>query len=111
MQRNDALEHVYHKYSAYYGPGESILSEMIKKAIEIGEHSCSVFEEYASLSEPSYNADDLERLFDKGVKDAPSIKRLVKYHVPECRHILKIRTALTRDCDTPIISVQYIIVW
>lgn len=110
---NESLQYLYNKYSACYSGEGGGLGEMIKQAMLLGENSCSLFEEYASASEPSLSADDLVRMFEDGLGDAyPSIRSLIEVEtVRGFRRVIKLRTALTRDCVVPIISVQYILVW
>lgn len=100
---------IYEKYYLYYSEGTT-LKKMIATAQEIGEHSCTLYEEYASVNEPALCGDDLERLFEYGIEERPSLQSLIERHLPEYRHILKFRTALTLDCS-PMISVRYILVW
>lgn len=100
---------IYEKYFAYYSE-EGTLKKMIETARAIGEYSCTLYEEYATINEPTLSGDDLERLFEDGIEGRPSLHSLIEGHLSEYRHILKFRTALTLDCS-PMISVRYILVW
>jgi hypothetical protein len=126
MHSSASLRYIYEKYYTYYAgkAGRAFLLDMIKAAKTIGENACSLFEEHASeFLDPSVTGDLLECLFEQGIieaeegeRDSPSIRSLVQGHLKEAsveyRHILKFRSALTRDClHTPMVSVQYFLVW
>lgn len=110
---NDSLRLIYDKYKhSYKGEqGYVVLQQMIQEANKLGESACTLFEEHASpFLDPSVTADDLVRIFEDGWEDAPSIRELIEPHLKQYKQILKFRTALTRDCVSPVVSVQYILV-
>lgn len=113
MQPPPLAEHVfiYEKYFAYYGrEGMTTLIEMIGNARQMGETACILYEEYASECDPSVTADDLERIFERGLDGRPSIRSLVEKQAIAYRHILRFRTAMVLDCF-PCVSVRYMLVW
>lgn len=111
-ERARRKQHIYCKYANLYTNDEGVLKEMIRRANEMNENSCILFDEN---SDDTYGitADDLEEIFQSSNKKRSSLSRIVSSQLNnnEFRHILKTRAAHTIGLIDTTVNVRYFLVW